>query len=193
MEPFGWERELFLYLNSHHTTWSDTFFWWLTTPINSWPLYLFLVVFMFWKCRWKQTLFWLAGLGIAIGLADVIASQIFKPLVNRPRPSHDSAIKDMVHTLHGYKGGPLGFVSSHASTSMAIALFFFLEWHKRWKWSWLLFIWTVLYSYSRIAVGVHFVGDIIGGWIIGVLAVFLARKIIYWVDNKYNILERERK
>ncbi|MBB6460088.1 phosphatase PAP2 family protein [Flammeovirga kamogawensis] len=186
MQPFEWEQELFLFLNSHHTAASDSFFWWITTPINSWPLYVFLIGFMFWKFGWKQSIIFLVGLGIAIGLADVIASQIFKPLVNRPRPSHDPAIEGLVHTLHGYKGGPLGFVSSHASTSMAIALYFFLEWRKKVKWVGLLFVWTAVYSYSRIAVGVHFVGDILGGWLVGVIAVIIAIKILHFVQEKYN-------
>ncbi|NLR91219.1 MULTISPECIES: phosphatase PAP2 family protein [Flammeovirga] len=185
MQPFEWERELFLFLNGHHNEASDAFFWWLTTPVNSWPLYVFLIGFSYWKFGWKNTLMTLIGVGIAIGLADVIASQIFKPLVNRPRPSHDSAIADLVHTLHGYRGGPLGFVSSHASTSMAIALFFFLEWKNKVKGAALLFIWTALYSYSRIAVGVHFVGDILGGWIVGILAVYLSRLILREVTKRY--------
>ncbi|OHX66450.1 phosphatase PAP2 family protein [Flammeovirga pacifica] len=191
MEPFEWERSLFLFLNGMHTPASDSFFWWLTTPINSWPLYAFLLIFSYVKFGWKDTLITLIGLGIAIGLADVMASQILKPLIHRPRPSHDPAIQDLVHTLNGYKGGPLGFVSSHASTSMAIALFFYNAWKQRFPWAVLLFVWAIVYSYSRIAVGVHFVGDILGGWFIGWLAFWISIKLMTFAATKIDWLKKE--
>ncbi|ANQ49646.2 phosphatase PAP2 family protein [Flammeovirga sp. MY04] len=190
MEPFEWERSLFLFFNGMHNPASDSFFWWLTTPVNSWPLYVFLLMFSYIKFGWKNTLITLIGLGIAIGLADAIASQIIKKLIQRPRPSHDPVIEHLVHTLHGYKGGAYGFVSSHASTSMAIALFFYNAWKKRFPWAVLLFLWTIVYSYSRIAVGVHFVGDIIGGWLVGLLAYWISIKIMVFASTKIPWLKK---
>ena len=35
------------------------------------------------------------------------------------------------------------------------------------KWIWVMFVWAVLFSYTRIYLGVHYPGDIITGGLLG--------------------------
>jgi undecaprenyl-diphosphatase len=93
-----------------------------------------------------------------------------KPFFKRLRPSRDPALKELVHTVNGYKNGKYGFASRHAANTMGIAFFFWLLFANRYRWIWILFIWATVVSYSRIYLGVHFPGDILVGMLIGILS-----------------------
>ena len=62
-----------------------------------------------------------------------------------------------------YRGGQFGFVSSHASTATAIGLFVLLHFRKYSKSWYFILLFVALISYSRIYLGVHYPGDIVGG------------------------------
>jgi len=66
-------------------------------------------------------------------------------------------------------GGKYGFVSSHAANSFGLAMMLFLFFRRHIRWTWLLFLWALLISYSRIYVGVHFPGDVLFGALTGIL------------------------
>jgi undecaprenyl-diphosphatase len=68
------------------------------------------------------------------------------------------------------------FFSSHAATSFAMATFVFLSLRKKYV-SAIVFIWAILYAYSRIYLGVHFFGDVILGVIFGIFCGWFAYKI----------------
>jgi len=46
-----------------------------------------------------------------------------------------------------------------------------------WRWSWLIFVWAAVVAYSRIAIGVHYPGDILIGGILGILFGYLIFKL----------------
>jgi undecaprenyl-diphosphatase len=65
-----------------------------------------------------------------------------------------------------YMGGQYGFPSSHATNSFALAVLLGWAWPRRWG----TFIGlALLVSYSRIYLGVHYPGDILGGAALGSL------------------------
>lgn len=105
-------------------------------------------------------------LAAAIGLSDFIASGIIKPYCERLRPSHCVAICGMLHYVDGYRGGQLGFVSSHAATSFSAFTFVSLLYRRK-KVTYPLLLFTIFICYSRIYLGVHYPGDILGGVLVG--------------------------
>ena len=84
------------------------------------------------------------------------------------RPGVLGFVQDLVHLVNDYCGGTYGFVSSHASNTFAVAVFTGLFLRNRYYWIGILF-WASLVGYSRIYLGVHFPGDIIGGAMLGSL------------------------
>jgi len=143
-----------------------------------------LIGLLVWRFGWRRALVMLLFFGMAVGLADYVSSGLIKPWVCRLRPTHEPAIMDGLHIVKDYRGGQFGFVSSHAANTMACALLFVLLWSKKddstgvksscRQWSWLLMIWVVLNCYSRMYLGVHYPGDILGGLIVGAAMALVA-------------------
>ncbi len=124
-------------------------------------------------------------IGILFALSDQISVGLFKDVFQRLRPCHNPAIANMVHLINGWCGGQYGFVSSHASNSFALAVFTGLVLKTHFKLIFpLLLLWSSLVSYSRVYVGVHYPGDILGGAILGtIIAIF-----VFWIMKKLNKL-----
>lgn len=72
----------------------------------------------------------------------------------------------ILHYVYGYKGGQYGFVSSHAANTLgATAFLSYIIKNKRI--TIYLFTWAFIVCYSRIYLGVHYLGDVICGGILG--------------------------
>jgi len=98
--------------------------------------------------------------------ADQLSSFVIKPLIDRPRPCHAVNGVQVVQQVHllVHCGGGKAFPSSHAVNNVAVAtiLAFFYR-----RWAWAFFTWAGLVALSRVAVGVHYPSDILGGALIG--------------------------
>ena len=109
---------------------------------------------------------------LIFAFTDQISAGSIKPLVQRPRPSHDSSIMDQLHFVNDYHGGAYGFVSSHAANCFGLAVWV-SSLYKRRSLVTAMMLYAVLNCYSRIYLGVHFLGDIICGTILGILCGWL--------------------
>jgi undecaprenyl-diphosphatase len=121
--------------------------------------------------------FWIIlALIVTIILCDQISSGLFKPFFARLRPSRDPSLTGLVQLVGEYRGGKYGFISSHAANSFGLAMFITLLF-KRKALSLFMFVWAFINAYSRIYLGVHYPGDIIGGIVVGTLLAWLVYKI----------------
>lgn len=106
-----------------------------------------------------------AGLSFLLGLA---INQIVLLAVHRLRP-YDGGI---THLLIDRSSDP-SFPSDHATTTFAIAAAFLVHGMRRMG-LWFLAA-AVLVSISRVYVGTHYVGDVLGGAAAGIAAAILVR------------------
>ena len=175
---FNWliefDKKALLYCNSLHSPAWDKIMWWISGT-NSWiPMYAILLIVIIYRERPYRFVFTLLFITITVTLCDQISVVIKDYLVQRPRPTHDSGMADLVHIIYnadfpnGYRGGKYGFVSSHAANVFGVATFLSTQF-KHYKWSIFLFAWAAVVSYSRIYIGVHYPLDIICGAVLGVL------------------------
>lgn len=175
------DKELLLFLNSFHVSWLDPVMYWITKTFFWLPLYLFLLYLVIINFK-KDTWIILIGIVITILLTDQITSGFMKPFFERLRPSREPSLQGLVHLVNGYTGGKYGFASSHAANTFATALFFWLLFKERYRWMWILFVWAVVMTYTRIYLGVHYPGDILVGMLIGLGAAwigFTAQKLLW--------------
>lgn len=161
------DTSLTLAINSCHSPFFDNFFYIYTQTWTWIPAILVLLVWM-WRKWGVRSLYVVAGIALCILLADQISSSLLKPLVARLRPTHNPEIADLIHTVNGYRGGRYGFVSSHAANAATFVTFTALIFRNRY-YSILLSLWAFFTTYSRVYLGVHYVGDVLCGALIGVL------------------------
>ena len=180
------DESIVVSVNGWNTPFWDGVMWWISGKYTWWPFYLFLVVFIFWQKGWKtgSIIFLLTILLITV--SDQSSVHLFKELIQRPRPSHNPEIEDILHFVNDYRGGAYGFISSHASNSFAVAGFLSLVFKKKW-FAYLILFWAALVSFSRIYLGVHYISDILGGALWGFLLAYLFyrlyQKIIGYISK----------
>lgn len=188
-----WDQQLMLWMNGDGGPFWDQL-WYIYSYKFTWiPLYALLLWFMIDRCKkckeldfWRHLAVCVFCTVLLILLADQLASGLIKPLVCRPRPSHEPGLMELLHYVNDYHGGAYGFVSSHASNSLAVALWMgWLLWPEKKVYRFLLILWALLNCYSRIYLGVHYPGDILGGLFIGWLSFLLTRWIYLFVKAKY--------
>lgn len=184
------DRAITLFLNGLHLDWLDKPMLLISNPLVSIPWFVFLYYLVYRKSNVKNLLLSMAGIGLVVILCDRISVELFKNVFERLRPSHQPEIKDIIYNVtgwdgHRYNGGRFGFVSSHAANYFGIGTFFFLILKPMKKTIfWLIFGWVGLVAYSRIYLGVHYVGDILGGFLLGVLLGWIVFLIYSKVKEK---------
>lgn len=178
------DKEFFLFLNALHSPFMDNVMWIISHKFTWIPLYLVIIFFFYYKKNWKLGLVTTVFLILLVIVADKISVVGFKDVFCRLRPSREPSIKTMVHVINGYRGGMYGFVSSHAANSFAIATFTLL-YFKRPIISIAMLTWAFVVSYSRIYLGVHYPGDILGGMVLGVACGMLFFAISNSIATKY--------
>lgn len=184
------DKQVTLWINSFFSEYFDLFFYQYTSTIVWIPLYLALAWLIFSKqgVRGVVTLFFIA---LLILLADQIASGLCKPLFERLRPSRDGVMQYLVHIVNDYRGGRYGFMSSHAANTFALTTFVALVVRNKFL-SWTMFLWAFFTGYSRIYCGVHYVGDVLCGALLGVILgavvyqFYLRAVLRFFVVSHYN-------
>tara|TARA_R110000850_G_scaffold16697_3_gene51786 strand:- start:16009 stop:16578 length:570 start_codon:yes stop_codon:yes gene_type:complete len=168
-----WDAELFIYLNNLGIeSWDG--FWLLVTNTLFWiPLFLlmFFLIFKVYGIK-KGVVVLLYFLGVvAISLALMITTKYF---VARIRPSSVPELTQLIRALQ--RPDSFSFYSGHASSSFVIATFAVLALRRAYKWVYLFFLFPLLFTLSRIFVGVHYPSDLLIGAMIGTFLAYIFYK-----------------
>jgi undecaprenyl-diphosphatase len=96
---------------------------------------------------------------VTLTITDQFSSALLKPWVGRIRPCH---VVEGARVITGC-GHSLSFPSGHATNTMAAAILFGSFYRRALIPALVL---SVMVSYSRIYIGIHYPADMFGGWII---------------------------
>lgn len=175
------DRELFLFINSSHSTFMDVLMWQLS---KDWPTVLFVLLFLIYvyrKFNLKTSLSVLLGVLLVLACTD-LSTNLIKHNVKRYRPTHNTEIGPKVHVVNEYKGGTYGFFSSHAANAFGIITYLvLLSKHLGLGYRYLFFLYPLVVSFSRVYLGVHYPSDVF----VGACSGLLFGSILYSVVIRY--------
>ena len=177
-----WDKELFKWVNQHHSELLDPVMIILSNKYVWIPFYVFLIVTIY--KEYKFHFYWFLSYLIAcIVLADQFSSSLLKPLFKRLRPCHVDEFQSWIYLADGC-GGQFGFCSSHAANSFGLTFAYFLI-SKNKTLFWIMFGWATAVSYSRIYLGVHYPLDVLTGALVGLGSALILQFIFRLKNRKY--------
>lgn len=189
------DQSLLSFFNGNNSLFLDSLVPMLTSGVTWIPLYiglLYLVV------KNNETMAQIAlavgGAVLCVVLAGGVDDVIVKPLVARLRPCNDPMLKYSLHLVYGTAESSFSFFSAHAANTMSLAVFVSFLVRDRLL-GFLMVIWALLNSWTRLYLGVHFPSDILVGIVYGCIdgaVVYLAYNKIYGKFNpKFNYISSQ--
>jgi|SRR5690554_1164062 len=180
------DKELLVYLNNLGSETFDPFWLFITNQFYLAPIFLFVFYLLWKKIGWKQLGIVILFIVLIIMVCDQ-TTNLFKYGFERLRPVNDLDIKDNLRIMITRKS--FSFFSGHASNSMATTFFLFLIFRKYYKYAFLLFLFPLVFAYSRIYLALHFPSDILTGYLFGILT----GTVFYFLYKRYNNAALEQK
>ncbi|MAQ31280.1 MAG: phosphatase PAP2 family protein [Flavobacteriales bacterium] len=166
------DSEVFLFLNNLGTEAYDDLWRLISNQISMFCFVLLIVIFCLFSQKKIRPISLLFTLIFCVAITDIVHVHIFKNVFMRLRPCWNIDLIDSMRLLVNC-GGKYGFVSGHAANATAITTFIILAFKpKHVLISYILIIWCLLVSYSRIYLGKHYPLDLIGGACLGFLIAF---------------------
>lgn len=182
----SYDKQLLVYLNNLGSDSFDWFWLFITNQFYLAPIFLFIFYLLWKKIGWKNLWMVLLFIALIIMVCDQ-TTNLFKYTFQRLRPVNDLEINESLRILISRKS--FSFFSGHASNSMATTLFMFLIFRKYYKYAFLLFLFPLVFAYSRIYLGLHFPSDILTGYFAGAII----GSFFYFIYKKANSEALEQK
>jgi undecaprenyl-diphosphatase len=175
------DRNILIFLNNLGSTKFDDFWLFITKQKHWTPLFLIIFYLLQKKIGWKNLGILILIIAVLITCTDQITN-FFKYYFQRLRPCADDTINHLIRVVHF--SDSFSFFSGHASNSMATTTIIFLVLRKHYKYIFLYFLFPLIFAYSRIYLGVHYLSDILTGFIFGALIGFLFYLIYKKLERK---------
>ena len=163
MKPSQIEIEILTLIN---VGWSHPFLDILMKTLSAeytWAAFtLGLLVFLGSKKKWLHLLC-LVWIGLIVALADMTGFYLLKPFFERLRPCKVNSFVRIVESCGGWESFP----SNHSTNSAVVCIMAYAAWGRS------IGIITMFFCFfvglSRVYMGVHYPGDVLAGFIVGIL------------------------
>jgi len=169
------DQKILLFLHSSGNETYDLIWLFITKPLH-WIPYVLLLFYLGIKALELKKSLVVGGLSALCGLSAYKVVNLVKALTKRSRPIHDDSLQNSLNIL--IRPLDYSFFSGHASISMAITTIAFLILKKHYSYSSLLFLCPLLFSYSRLYLGLHYPSDVLIGLAFGAILGLIFYKII---------------
>ena len=171
-----------IYLNSLGSETFDPFWLFITKQFNWIPLFAIIMYLAFKRLGWRHAVLVIFVVALLITVTDQTTNFI-KNSFQRLRPGNNPEISEFIRAVQKRKS--FSFISGHASNSMAVAFLLFNVLRPYLKYTGLFFIWPLIFAYSRIYLGLHYPGDILVGYMWGILTGYLALKLYVYLRDRF--------
>jgi membrane-associated phospholipid phosphatase len=139
------------------------------TFLGTIEFYLILIPFLYWVISP------LLGFRVLLVLLTTdFLGTAFKHLLHQPRPYWVGDVQALAEETS------YGIPSTHASDTIAVWGYLAYKINKAWLWV-LTFLLVLVIGISRMYLGVHFPTDVLGGWLLGLVGIFLVVKGEAWL------------
>ena len=179
------DTELLIFLNNLGNKSWDPLWVSITDKFTFLPLFILIIFFLFKKNGTKGLLVILLFISVLILFTDQFTN-VVKDFTQRLRPCRLDELQGLLRDIN-IRCGKYGFFSAHAANSISVTIFIINcvdESVKKFLKP-VLILWVMIFSYSRIYLGVHYPLDTIFGLSFGIFSGFLFKYIYnYFISVK---------
>ena len=179
------DTELLIFLNNLGNKSWDPLWVSITDKFTFLPLFILIIFFLFKKNGTKGLLVILLFISVLILFTDQFTN-VVKDFTQRLRPCRLDELQGLLRDID-IRCGKYGFFSAHAANSISVTIFIINcvdESVKKFLKP-VLILWVMIFSYSRIYLGVHYPLDTFFGLSFGIFSGFLFKYIYnYFISVK---------
>ena len=179
------DTEILIFLNNLGNKSWDPLWVSITDKFTFLPLFILIIFFLFKKNGTKGLLVILLFISVLILFTDQFTN-VVKDFTQRLRPCRLDELQGLLRDID-IRCGKYGFFSAHAANSISVTIFIINcvdESVKKFLKP-VLILWVMIFSYSRIYLGVHYPLDTIFGLSFGIFSGFLFKYIYnYFISVK---------
>ncbi len=155
----NWDQNFEQYIYLHRYKGVDSFLMWTTVNATYISFGLLLLLILIYLYNKKQIYLYTAINAAVVNGITALITGLLKILIERPRPYEINKLIDISPHINA---GGFSFPSGH--TTEVFAIFFTIAFLLKNKFfTGLFLLWALLIAYSRMAFGVHYPIDILGG------------------------------
>jgi undecaprenyl-diphosphatase len=179
------DTELLIFLNNLGNKSWDPLWVSITDKFTFLPLFILIIFFLFKKNGTKGLLVILLFISVLILFTDQFTN-VVKDFTQRLRPCRLDELQGLLRDID-IRCGKYGFFSAHAANSISVTIFIIncVDESVKKILKPVLILWVMIFSYSRIYLGVHYPLDTVFGLSFGIFSGFLFKYLYnYFISVK---------
>jgi len=177
------DKAVFLFLNNLGSETWDSLWLIITKQINWIPVFLIFFYWLFKYYGWRHSLLILLMISLLILITDQTTNHLFKFRFERLRPCSEPSLEGLIRAVK--TSSTFSFISGHASNSMSVCFFLYTLFKSKVRYVGFMFLWPLIFAYSRIYLGLHYPADILVGYLWGILMALLVLQFYTFLQAKY--------